>query len=220
MDFFKIFISETTSVIALEILFRCIVMYLLIILVLRFCGKRGIRQLSIFEICIILSLGSAAGDPMFDQNFPIVHAALVFIVILTLYRFTTYLMMKFNAIENLLEGRPIYIVKEGLLILEDIKKEKYSYDEFFSELRQNKIEHLGQVKIALLETEGTLSVIGFNSEDISWGLPIFPDQYKEAKNFKATAYYSCMICAETRHIENLKETCPRCQCQKWARSQR
>ena len=157
-------------------------MYFLIILVLRFSGKRGVRQLSIFEIAIILSLGSAAGDAMFYEEVPIIHAVIVFAVIMALYRLTTYLMMKSDAIETLLEGRPIYIVKNGLLIVEDIKQEKYSYDEFFAEMRQKKIEHLGQVKMALLETDGCLSVIPYSKENIKWGLPLFPDEYQIANH--------------------------------------
>ena len=131
MDLIRILLHDTTLSFVVEIIFRCIVMYILIILVLRFSGKRGVRQLSIFEIAIILSLGSAAGDPMFNDDIPIIHALVVFAVILILYRLTTYLMMKSDAIETVLEGRPMYIVKEGLLIIEDIKQEKYSYDEFF-----------------------------------------------------------------------------------------
>ena len=125
MDFIRILLHDTTLSFALEIVLRCIVMYVLIILVLRFSGKRGVRQLSIFEIAIILSLGSAAGDPMFYDDVPLIHAVIVFTVILLLYRFTTYLMMKSDVIETVLEGRPMYIVRNGLLIVEDIKQEKY-----------------------------------------------------------------------------------------------
>ena len=88
MTLFNIFLSDTTWDFALEIIIRCVVMYLIIIIFLRLTGKRGIRQLSIFEIAIILCLGSAAGDPMFTEDIPIIHAFIVFVVILILYRLT------------------------------------------------------------------------------------------------------------------------------------
>lgn len=218
MDLIRILLHDTTLNFVVEIIFRCIVMYILIILVLRFSGKRGVRQLSIFEIAIILSLGSAAGDPMFNDDIPIIHAFVVFAVILILYRLTTYLMMKSDAIETVLEGRPMYIVKEGLLIIEDIKQEKYSYDEFFSEIRQNKVEHLGQVKLALLETDGCLSVILYSKENIKWGLPLFPDDYQQAVEHIIDHHYSCMLCGNTQKIKYLAQTCPRCQSHHWAKS--
>ena len=218
MDFIKILLADTTFTFAAEIVLRSVLMYFLIILVLRFSGKRGVRQLSIFEIAIILSLGSAAGDAMFYEEVPIIHAVIVFAVIMALYRLTTYLMMKSDAIETVLEGRPIYIVKNGLLIVEDIKQEKYSYDEFFAEMRQKKIEHLGQVKIALLETDGCLSVIPYSKENIKWGLPLFPDEYKIADHHNIDHFYSCMLCGQTQHLNHLNEKCPRCQNTKWAKS--
>lgn len=219
MDFIKILLHDTTLVFAIEIIIRCVLMYILIILVLRFSGKRGVRQLSIFEIAIILSLGSAAGDPMFNEDIPIVHALIVFAVIILLYRLTTYLMMKSDALETALEGRPIYIVKNGLLIVEDIKQEKYSYDEFFAEMRQKNIEHLGQVKTALLETDGCLSVIPFSKENIQWGLPIFPDEYHISEVLIVNFFYSCMLCGQTQHLNHINEKCPRCANTRWTKSQ-
>ena len=71
MDWASIFIQDTTWAFASEILLRCMLMYIMIILFLRLTGKRGVRQLSIFEVAIILSLGSIAfnGNGIFDiQN--------------------------------------------------------------------------------------------------------------------------------------------------------
>ncbi len=94
MDFFNIFIGDTTWKFVLEILVRCTVMFIIIISFLRLSGKRGIRQLSLFELAIILCLGSAAGDPMFTEDLPIAHAFVAFVVILFLYRFATWSMVK------------------------------------------------------------------------------------------------------------------------------
>ena len=204
MDFIKIILHDTSFTFALEIIFRCIIMFILIIIFLRFSGKRGVRQLSVFELAIILSLGSAAGDPMFNDDIPIIQALIVFAVIILLYRLTTYLIMKSDSFET--------------MIVEDIKQEKYSYDEFFAELRQNKIEHLGQVKSALLETDGCLSVIPYAKDNIKWGLPIFPDHYQKAQRFDSKKYYSCMLCGQTQFISSLNAQCPRCKCDRWAES--
>ncbi|MBU3845472.1 MAG: DUF421 domain-containing protein, partial [Candidatus Acinetobacter avistercoris] len=110
MDWASIFIQDTTWAFASEILLRCMLMYIMIILFLRLTGKRGVRQLSIFEVAIILSLGSIAGDPMFTEDIPLIQAVLVMSVIILMYRLTTWLMMKYQWFEDLLEGKPIYIV--------------------------------------------------------------------------------------------------------------
>ncbi len=68
MDWASLFIHDTTWRFVAEILIRCVLMYCMILLFLRLTGKRGVRQLSIFEVAIILCLGSIAGDPMFTPN--------------------------------------------------------------------------------------------------------------------------------------------------------
>lgn len=121
MDLASIFIYDTTWAFAAEILIRVIVMFALIILFLRFTGKRGVRQLSIFELTIILSLGSIAGDPMFTEDLPIIQAVLIMSTVILLYRLCTWAMMKYQPFEDLLEGRARYIVEDGLLVLDKIK---------------------------------------------------------------------------------------------------
>ncbi|MFW2780260.1 DUF421 domain-containing protein, partial [Acinetobacter baumannii] len=157
--------GDTTWSFVLEILVRCTIMFIIIISFLRLSGKRGIRQLSLFELAIILCLGSAAGDPMFTKDLPIVHALIAFIAILSLYRLVTWGMVKHKKIEDLLEGKALCVVKEGLLVYKDFQKQTYSHDEFFSEMRQQNVEHLGQVRTALLESDGILSLLYYEDED-------------------------------------------------------
>ncbi len=220
MDVFKLFIHDTTWPFILEIMVRSCVMYILIIVFLRISGKRGIRQLSIFELAIILCLGSAAGDPMFTEDLPILQAFLVIGTVLLLYRLTTWSMMKNKKIEELLEGKPLYIVENGQLVIDDVKKEKFSHDEFFAEMRQCNVEHLGQIRSALLETDGCLSILFYRAEQTQWGLPIFPKAYVQVESLQPDTFYSCMYCGHTQKSENIQQCCPRCQHACWAKSLR
>lgn len=72
-------------------------------------------------------------------------------------------------------------------------------------MRQKKIEHLGQVKMALLETDGCLSVIPYSKENIKWGLPLFPDEYQIANHHNVDHFYSCMLCGQTQLLNHLKK---------------
>lgn len=216
MDFADIFIHDTTWTFLGEILIRCVVMFTMIILFLRLTGKRGIRQLSIFEVAIILSLGSVAGDPMFTDDLPLVQAFVVMACIILLYRLTTWLMMKNQTFEDLLEGKPLYIVKEGQLVLEDVKKGKYSQDEFFAEMRQQNTEHLGQIRAALLESDGKLSILFYPNDDIRYGLPLFPEACTAATSVQPDQHYACSYCGYVEKIQDVRQSCPRCENQTWA----
>lgn len=211
MNWFDIFIYDTTWQFAAEIVIRTVIMYTMVFLFLRFTGKRGIRQLSIFELVIIVSLGSIAGDPMFTEDLPLVQALLIMSLVIGLYHLCTWLTMKFKPIERLLEGKPTYIVKDGVLVLAEISGGTMSNDDFFSELRQQGIRHLGQVEVGLLETDGEFSVLLFPDDEVCFGLPIFPHEYQKATSIQPNQPYACMHCAHVESIASVHALCPRCK---------
>lgn len=210
MDWASIFIHDTTLSFAFEVALRAAIMFVMIIVFLRFTGKRGVRQLSIFELTIILSLGSIAGDPMFTEDLPIIQAIIIMSVVIGLYRLSTWFMMKYQPFEYLLEGRPVYIVENGLLVLEKIKQGKMSHDEFFSEMRRQGVEHLGQVRVGLLETDGNFSLLLYPLDDTRYGMPLFPKQYSAVTQVQADHYYACMYCGNVSHLAQPNELCSRC----------
>lgn len=216
MDLAAIFIHDTTWSFAAEITLRVIVMFSMIILFLRFTGKRGVRQLSIFELAIILSLGSIAGDPMFTKDLPIIQAVLIMSIVILLYRLTTWLMMKYQPFEDLIEGKSLYIVEDGVLVLEKIEQGKMSHDEFFAEMRQQGIEHLGQVRVGLLETDGSFSILLFKHDQVRYGLPLFPKKYQPVSQIKAAHQYACMCCGVVNKISEPDQQCRRCGHDCWA----
>ncbi|HCT73801.1 DUF421 domain-containing protein [Psychrobacter glacincola] len=220
MDWASIFIHDTTWAFALEILVRVSVMFVLIISFLRLTGKRGVRQLSIFELTIILSLGSIAGDPMFNEDLPIIQAVLVMSAVILLYRLCTWIMMEFQPFEDLLEGKSLYIVEDGMLVLDKIKKGKMSHDEFFTEMRQQGVEHLGQVRTGLLETDGNFSILLYPPENTGYGMPLFPKQYQPVEEIESETYYACMHCGYVDHITDPNQLCERCEngCRDWAKA--
>ena len=96
-----------------EVFLRTLIMYFIILIGLRLLGKRGVRQLSVFELVVIISLGSAAGDPMFYKEVGLMIPVVVFTVIVGAYRLTTYFMAKSERFDDLVEGKCVYLIKDG-----------------------------------------------------------------------------------------------------------
>jgi len=167
-----------------------------------------------------LSLGSIAGDPMFTEDLPIIQAVIIMSVVIGLYRLCTWFVMKYQPFEYLLEGKPVYIVENGRLVLEKIKEGKMSHDEFFAEMRQQGVEHLGQVRIGLLETDGNFSLLLYSLDDTRHGLPLFPKQSVAVKEVKAGWHYACMYCGNIDYITTPNELCKRCKhkSRRWAKA--
>ncbi len=200
-----------------EIILRTLIMFITIIVGLRILGKRGVKQLSLFELVVIIGLGSAAGDPMFYKDVGIASSIVVFIVIICFYSFITYLIGRFKRFENLLEGKSIALIEDGVFSIDNFKKENLGSDEFFSELRLKGVSHLGQIETAIEETSGDISVFFFADEDVKFGLPIMPGSLLNPLKFvENSGYYSCTFCGFTEEKSSGNGgKCKKCGKQNW-----
>jgi len=202
-----------------EIMFRTLVMYLIVLFSLRILGKRGVKQLSVFELVVIISLGSAAGDPMFYEEVGILSALAVFMVVVLAYKTTSYFVGKSKKVEKLLEGSCTYLIEDGVFSIENFKKETLAQDEFFSELRLKSVSHLGQVKLAIIETSGSISVFYYKDEDVKMGLPILPSLFCEkTKLILDTGIYACSFCGQTEKLNVGTSFCKVCEKDEWIKA--
>ena len=133
-----------------EVALRCLFTFVLVFLFLKITGRRGVRQMSLFEVLIILTLGSAAGDVAFYDNVPLLPVLVVFVTLGLLYRAVMWLMAHSERLGDLLEGKPVVAVEDGQLAWEKLEAENITEYEFFMELRQGSVDHLGQVRLAIL----------------------------------------------------------------------
>ncbi len=112
------------------------------------------------------------------------------------------------------------LIKDGKFDLHSFKKEPLAQDEFFSELRQQSVSHLGQVRMAIIETSGNISLFYYPDEEVKYGLPILPDQFKDITYaIPAKDYYSCTFCAYTENLTPApSHICPECKKTEWVKS--
>ena len=212
----RLFFNELPEIFILEVIFRSTVMFTILLLTLKLAGKRGVKQLSIFETVIIIALGSAAGDPMFYEDVGIVPAAIVFLTIIVLYRAVTWLTGKSKKFEEFIEGKTECLIQDGKFSISSFKKETLAQDEFFSELRIRSIEHLGQVKHAFIETSGEVSVFFYEDKDVQFGLPILPAAFNEkSKIITADGIHACTFCGHTEEQKPGTARCKVCKKDEW-----
>jgi uncharacterized membrane protein YcaP (DUF421 family) len=204
----------------LETAFRTLIMFSVVLIGLTILGKRGVKQLSVFELVVIIGLGSAAGDPMFYKDVGLLPAFIVFIIVISLYVFVTYLVGTNKKFEHLVEGKPDLLVNQGVFAIENFKKETLGQDEFFAELRLRGVSHLGQVETAIIETNGGISIYFYDDSEVKYGLPIMPDSLKkQTKKISATDHYACTFCGYTEKLEPVsRHACPKCKKDLWVKA--
>jgi uncharacterized membrane protein YcaP (DUF421 family) len=217
-DWNRIFWSEDAPpLFLLEVALRCVLTYLLIIGALRVTGRRGVRQLSIFELSIILALGSAAGDAMFYDDVPMLHVAVVFVMVSGLYLLFNRLTEWYPKFSDWLEGAPVLLIEDGEVKHEALEKQNLTQKELFGELRQYQVEHLGQVRRAYIEATGNVSVYFFADEDVRAGLPIWPERKAQKRHrVEEAGSHACACCG---HVQELPRggiaTCEVCRHAEW-----
>jgi len=218
-DWRKILMHDHPFTFLLEVVVRTIIMFVIILIALRASGKRGIKQLSVFELVLIIGLGSAAGDPMFYEDVGILPALVVFLVVITLYIAVTRLSDRFIKVEKILEGEPLYVIRNGRLLLDAFLDSGLSQDEFFAALRLRNVEHLGQVRTVLIETSGEFSVLFYADTEVKYGLPIFPDELKYKLNDDENCdYIACAKCGSVQRGKSGRKllNCAECDVCEWA----
>jgi uncharacterized membrane protein YcaP (DUF421 family) len=213
-----LFSADAPPLFLLEVVMRCVITYLLMLGALRVTGRRGVRQLSIFELSIILGLGSAAGDAMIYDDTPLLHAAIVFAVVTGLYLLFNRLTEKYPAFSDWLEGKPVLLVEDGLIQLTNFRNQNLTQKELFGELRQLQVEHLGQVRRAYIEATGNLSIFFYEEQEpVRAGMPIWPERIEKThKRVEEAGKFACSTCGKVQELpRGGTATCPNCQADEW-----
>jgi uncharacterized membrane protein YcaP (DUF421 family) len=219
LDLQSLLLGEEEWTFLPEVLLRSAIMFIITIITLRLIGKRGIMQ-GVFELVTIITLGSAAGDPMFYKKVGVLPAMLVFASILVMYRVTNYFVAKYKLFEHLIEGKHIRLIKDCRFEIENFSPQVLDKDEIFSDLRLEGVTHLGQIESAYIEASGRMSVFFLPDEKVIHGLPVIPELFEsQIEHIKDRNIYSCAYCGFTEDVHPTKKhVCKICEHTKWVRS--
>lgn len=155
----------------INIIIRTLIGFFSFFILMRFMGKREVGQLSLFDLIIILSMADLMvlgidgfEDDIFYSLIPMVIVAIIQIVI-------ALVSLKFAKIRNIVDGKSSYIIINGQVDINEMKKQRYNMDDLYTQLRSEGIKSIQEVEIAVLETSGKLSSFK-KKEDIDASLPI------------------------------------------------
>lgn len=140
---------------------RTVILYLLIILGIRLMGKRQIGELEPSELVLSLLIADLAAVPMQDFGIPLLMGAIPILTLLCLSGILSVLTVKSLRLRAVLCGRPSVVVRDGKLLIPEIRKNRFTLDELLEELRAAGGTDLSTVKYAVLETTGRVSVLPY-----------------------------------------------------------
>jgi uncharacterized membrane protein YcaP (DUF421 family) len=138
---------------------RSLIFLVLLFITTKVLGKKQISELSFFEYVAGITIGSIAGEVVTGLEGNIYHGALALIVFGFVTFLVNFLAIKSKKFSDFAEGSSTVVIKDGKILENNLKKEKYTIDELSALLRQKNIFKFADVEFAVLEPRGTLSAL-------------------------------------------------------------
>ncbi len=143
----------------ITLIFRTLLVYIFLIIIMRLMGKRQIGELEVTDLVATLLLSEIASLPITDPNIPVLHAIVPMVVLLSLEVFSSYILIRTPKLKKLLSATPTILIKEGVLDQAALVAVRLSIEELMSEIRQQGFSNIAYVWYAILEKDGRLTIL-------------------------------------------------------------
>jgi uncharacterized membrane protein YcaP (DUF421 family) len=142
-----------------QIVVRAIVIYLVLMTGLRIFGKREVGQFTVFDLVLVLLVANAVQPAMTGPDSSLTGGVAIIAVLLALNLVLALLRTRSLVMPRLLEGHPTVIAQSGAWLLPAMRHEGLSEDDALMALREHGIDDVKEVQLAVLETDGSISVV-------------------------------------------------------------
>ena len=140
---------------------RTVILYLVLILAIRMMGKRQIGQMEASEFVVTMLVANLAAIPMQDGAIPLYSGLVPILTVLGLELVLSGLIMRSLLLRRFFCGKPVILINNGKVLLENLRRTRVTLDELIGHLREKDVLDLSTVQFAILETDGNLSVFPY-----------------------------------------------------------
>lgn len=161
----------------METVLRSIGVYLFLLVLFRLTGNRTLSEISTFDFVLLLIISEATQNALIGEDYSVVTGMAVILTLVMLDLGLAMLKAKYNTLEKFAEGTPVVLVDHGKLLEERMRKTHVTCADILQSARMSQgLERLDQIKYAVLEPSGGISII-----------PVEQDQMLEQKIERALA---------------------------------
>jgi uncharacterized membrane protein YcaP (DUF421 family) len=142
-----------------EVLLRTTLVYFGVLLAMRLAGKRQVGQMKPFDLVTLLILSNAVQNAMVGADNSLVGGLAAAGVILLLNFGVGLVRQRWAAASQIFEGSPTLLIYDGQFIADHLHKENLTEADVSQAMREHGVEDIKQVKSAVLEVDGSISII-------------------------------------------------------------
>src|SRR4051794_10401324 len=149
----------------MEPVLRAIGCYLLLLFVVRLSGKRGLAQVTIFDLILLLLISQTVGQALIGNDSSVTTAALITITLVVVNRINDSAAHRWADMSHVLEDAPLVLIEDGHVHDDRMEHMKIRIDDVLETARLDEgLERLEQIKYATLERSGAISIILVDSD--------------------------------------------------------
>lgn len=178
---------------------RTFIIYCAVAVCVRLMGKRQLGELQPGELVVTILISEIAAGPIQDNSMPLINGLIPLILLVSFEILSSVLNMKSVRFRLISEGNPVTVIRNGKLQRKQLKKLRFTINDILSALRQKDVFDIEDVDFAIVETNGTLSVMLKGSKQ-----PLTPDS---SKNPKKESCVPCPVVIDGKIIKNSFEDC-------------
>ncbi len=141
------------------IVIRTLIIYAVVILSLRIMGKRQIGELQPAELVVAIMISDLASIPMESVNVPLLSGLVPVFTLISTEVIVSFLCLKSKGIRKFIVGEPSIIIYDGVINRKELEKLRFNIDDLLEQLRISNCYDISDVHVAVLETNGKLSLI-------------------------------------------------------------
>src|SRR5918996_631891 len=143
----------------MEIVIRATIIYFLMWLLIRAMGKRELAQLGVFELVLLVTIGDLVQQGVTQEDFSVTGALLAIGTLGFWVLLSSYVSFRFAGTKGLIEGKPVIVVREGMVQREALRVERVTVEELIDAAREQGIPDLRDVTYGVLEASGKFSFL-------------------------------------------------------------
>lgn len=158
---FYILIKFSHNKSMIEYLIRFLAVYFFLLLSMKILGKRQIGEMQMSELVAAFFLSELATFAVTDKKIPIYYGLILIVVMILVEMIISFLAVKIPFVKRIFDTSPCVLIREGKILEKELLKNRMTLDELFSHLRLVGFYDLNDVRFAILEPNGQLSVVPF-----------------------------------------------------------
>lgn len=142
-----------------EIILRSLIAFSVLFIGARILGKQTISQMTIFDFIAAITLGGITANLASNEKIEVHHAIISFSTFVMIIFLLAFISLRNKKGRKLFAGDPTVIIENGKILESNMKKMRYTLDYLNQQLREKDVFDIGTIQYALVETNGSLSVL-------------------------------------------------------------